>query len=175
MDHPSTPRNPRSGGATAEQLSPRALAQSRRAAMRLRARRIRRSVAGLTIGIFVAAFLAVYVQLASGHDPALSTSSKRRSTTSGTLLAAKKADASKASASKATSGSSGTSTGGASTTRSSSSSESGSTESSSSGTASGESSSTESGATESGASESSSVESSSTETSSPSAVTTSQS
>lgn len=60
-----------------EQLSGRALARARGAAMRQRASGIRRSVAVFTVAIFSAAFLAVYVQLASGHDPALAANSKR--------------------------------------------------------------------------------------------------
>jgi hypothetical protein len=60
-------------GPTAEQLNARSIARGRRAAMRRRARRIRRSVVGLAAALFSTAFLAVYVQLASGHDPALST------------------------------------------------------------------------------------------------------
>jgi len=51
----------------------RALARSRRDAMRRRLHRIRRGIAGLTAALFATAFLVVYVQLASGHDPALST------------------------------------------------------------------------------------------------------
>jgi hypothetical protein len=46
--------------------------------MRLRARRIRQTVAGLAVALFSAAFLTVYVQLASGHDPALTAAAKRR-------------------------------------------------------------------------------------------------
>jgi cytoskeletal protein RodZ len=70
-------RSPR----TAEQLDARALARSRREAMRRRARRIRRSVAGLAVTLFAVAFLIVYVQLASGHDPALVANAKRRAAT----------------------------------------------------------------------------------------------
>ena len=44
--------------------------------MRRRARRIRRAVAGSAAALFVAAFLGVYVQLASGHDPALDSAAK---------------------------------------------------------------------------------------------------
>src|SRR5207245_2686088 len=62
---------------TPEQLRARMLARSRVAAMRSRARRIRGSVVGLTAALFTAVFLAVYVQLASGHDPALSAAGKR--------------------------------------------------------------------------------------------------
>jgi hypothetical protein len=50
--------------------------------MRLRARRIRQRVAGLAVALFSAAFLTVYVQLASGHDPALTASARRRAASS---------------------------------------------------------------------------------------------
>jgi cytoskeletal protein RodZ len=57
-----------------------ALADSRRAMLRARARRIRRSVALFAAALFSAAFLMVYVQLASGHDPALVADARRAST-----------------------------------------------------------------------------------------------
>ena len=57
---------------TADRLDARALAAARREATRARARRIRRFIAGTALALFAAAFLAIYVQLASGHDPALS-------------------------------------------------------------------------------------------------------
>jgi hypothetical protein len=60
------------------QLDPKALARIRRDAMRQRARHIRRSVTGLALALFTAAFVGIYVQLASGNDPALS---KRHTTT----------------------------------------------------------------------------------------------
>jgi hypothetical protein len=63
---------------TPQQLRARALAGSRREAMRKRARRIRRAVAGLAVTLFVTAFLIVYVQLASGHDPALTANAAKR-------------------------------------------------------------------------------------------------
>ncbi len=63
---------------TAEQLDARTLARRHRDALRRRTRRIRRSVAGLTLALFAAAFLIVYVQLASGHDPALVANAARR-------------------------------------------------------------------------------------------------
>ena len=62
------------------QLGGRALARQKLIAMRRRARRIRRLVAGLAAATFTVAFLAIYVQLASGHDPALSAAAKRSST-----------------------------------------------------------------------------------------------
>jgi hypothetical protein len=61
-----------------EQLQARALARARREAMLRRARRIRRAVAGLAVALFVATFLVVYVQLASGHDPALVANAAKR-------------------------------------------------------------------------------------------------
>jgi hypothetical protein len=70
----------RSSGPGPAQLGGRALARQKLIAMRRRARRIRRLVAGLAAATFTAAFLAVYVQLASGHDPALSAAAKRSST-----------------------------------------------------------------------------------------------
>jgi hypothetical protein len=63
---------------TTEQLDARALARRHRAALRQRTLRIRRSVAGLALALFAAAFLIVYVQLASGHDPALVANAARR-------------------------------------------------------------------------------------------------
>jgi hypothetical protein len=63
---------------TAEQLDARALARRHREALRRRTLRIRRSVAGLALALFAAAFLTVYVQLASGHDPALVANAARR-------------------------------------------------------------------------------------------------
>ncbi len=78
---PQPPNSPR------EKLDARVLARTRREAMRSRARRIRRSIAGGAAALFTAAFLAVYVQLASGHDPALSANAARRTTVAATLIA----------------------------------------------------------------------------------------
>lgn len=58
----------------------RALARSHRDSVRRRARRIRRSIAGLAVVLFALAFLVVYVQLASGHDPALVANAEKRAT-----------------------------------------------------------------------------------------------
>jgi hypothetical protein len=58
----------------------RALAGDRRAELRRRAQRIRRSVAAVTAALSCTLFLVLYVQLASGHDPGLLASSKARST-----------------------------------------------------------------------------------------------
>jgi hypothetical protein len=66
----------------------KALASSHREAIRRRTRRIRRSVAGLAVALFSAAFLVVYVQLASGHDPALVANASRRAGATSTESAA---------------------------------------------------------------------------------------
>jgi hypothetical protein len=73
--------------------------------MRRRARLIRRSVTGLAAALFSAIFLVVYVQLASGHDPALSAAAKRSATVATTLMASRspvKADAESTSTSQST-------------------------------------------------------------------------
>jgi len=67
---------------TTTQVRVRARAGDHREAIRLRARRIRRSVASLAAILFSAAFLVIYVQLASGHDPALEASARRAATQS---------------------------------------------------------------------------------------------
>jgi hypothetical protein len=100
-------RSPR----TTEQLDARSLARRHRAALRQRTLRIRRSVAGLALALFAAAFLIVYVQLASGHDPALVANAARRA----------EANPGAASDSSTTSTNSESSTSGESTTSSSSS------------------------------------------------------
>ena len=64
----------------ARALEGKALAKAKRERMRRRAGRIRRTIAAGATALFVAAFLGVYVQLASGHDPALVAASKRTST-----------------------------------------------------------------------------------------------
>lgn len=58
----------------------RALAHSHRLSMRRRTRRIRRSIAALAVTLFTVAFATVYVQLASGHDPALVANADKRAT-----------------------------------------------------------------------------------------------
>jgi hypothetical protein len=63
-----------------EQLDAGMLARDRRKALRGRARRMRRSIAASAAVLFCALFLVIYVQLASGHDPALSAASKRTAT-----------------------------------------------------------------------------------------------
>jgi hypothetical protein len=61
----------------------KALARSRREAIRRRTRRIRRSVAAVAVTLFAVAFLVVYVQLASGHDPALVANAEKRAASAG--------------------------------------------------------------------------------------------
>jgi hypothetical protein len=68
--------------------------------MRRRASRIRRSVAVLAVTLFVIACLAVYVQLSSGHDPALAAAAKRHDAATSTK------DATPASASETAAGAS---------------------------------------------------------------------
>jgi type IV secretory pathway TrbL component len=82
---PPDPRQPGDG-----RLDPRGLARAKREAMAARARRIRRWVAGTTVTLFVVAFLVVYVQLASGHDPALTANAERRASSSKASAAARK-------------------------------------------------------------------------------------
>jgi hypothetical protein len=85
------------------QLDGRALAASRREAMRRRVFRIRRSVTGLALALFTAAFVGIYVQLASGHDPALTAAVKRQATTTTTsAVDTSKAEASSESTSAGT-------------------------------------------------------------------------
>ena len=75
--HDDTQRGP--AAPAPEQLRARAIAQGRREGRRRRTRSIRRSIWGTTAALFVAAFLGVYVQLASGNDPALNAAAKRES------------------------------------------------------------------------------------------------
>ena len=86
-------------------------ATAKRDLLRRRARRIRRSVPAVTAALFCTLFLVVYVQMASGHDPALSASSKNSATGStdttsagASSAAAKSAPARKAAARKSSSG-----------------------------------------------------------------------
>src|SRR5437764_11443508 len=92
-----------------QRLDARTLARAKREALRRRTRRIRRSVLGVAAVAFVTAFLIIYVQLASGHDPALS---KRGTATSKTATTAadrrKQASAVRSSSSGTKSSSSGT-------------------------------------------------------------------
>ena len=79
MQQPNTPPAPRGKDRA---LEGRALAGAKREQMRRRASRIRQTIALSAAGLFAAAFLGVYVQLASGHDPALLASAAKRSSTS---------------------------------------------------------------------------------------------
>lgn len=60
------------------------LVRARLAAKRRRARRIRQTVLAFSVAVFVAMFATIYVQLASGNDPALSASSKKAAVSSTT-------------------------------------------------------------------------------------------
>jgi hypothetical protein len=100
QDHRAEPR--RKSAPDAARLDAKALARSRRDALRRRAHRIRRSVAAVSAALFVAAFLAIYVQLASGHDPALAARSTTTSTATSKLLASERAKTSKAAGQAAT-------------------------------------------------------------------------
>jgi hypothetical protein len=50
------------------------------AARRLRVRRIRRTVTTVAVAVFLALFATIYIQMAAGRDPALSSSSATAST-----------------------------------------------------------------------------------------------
>ncbi len=153
-------------------LAARELARAKREAMARRAARIRRFIAAGSVALFVAAFLVVYVQLASGHDPALVANAKRKAASGS---AAGKAKSTLSKTGTGGSGSSGSSSSGESGTASSTESEAGSSSESETGSSSGSgaSSSSESGA--SSASESETPSSGESESSSPSSVRTGQS
>jgi hypothetical protein len=118
-------------------LQAQAIARGRREAMRRRASRIRRTVWGTTAGLFVAAFLGVYVQLASGHDPALDAAAKRQSATTTSAAKTKVGETARAEQSGVvSSGSTGSEGSSSSSTESSSGESSSSEEASSTGEAS---------------------------------------
>jgi cytoskeletal protein RodZ len=75
------PRPVYAGGAPVGRMEARRLGQARLAAKRRRAWRIRRIVLAFSVAVFVAMFATIYVQLASGHDPALTASSKTAAVT----------------------------------------------------------------------------------------------
>lgn len=81
----------------------RRLGRQRRAELRVRARRIRLGVASAATSLFIAAFAVIYVQLASGHDPALVADAKRRAEAA--LTAQAKRDRSKGTDSSTAAGS----------------------------------------------------------------------
>jgi hypothetical protein len=88
MERLDTSSDPRSVDRPPAPVDARALAGSRRAAMRRRERRIRRSVAAFAATLFCAASLMVYVQLASGHDPALVANARHLAAASASKAAA---------------------------------------------------------------------------------------
>jgi hypothetical protein len=122
-----------------ERLDARTLANAKREALGRRTRCIRRSVLGIAAVVFVTAFLIIYVQLASGHDPALSkpgTATSKAATTAADRRKQQSASHSskaKHSTTSSTSGSEGSASSAQSTSTGTKSSSTG-TESSSSGT-----------------------------------------
>ena len=118
----------------------RRLARQRVWARKQRTRGIRRRVAVITLSLFVAVWVAIFVPLVTGHDPALGAGKKSQTSTTATpATTAKKSSAPAASAAtSAQAASSGTDTSG--TTTDGSSSGSGSSGSSSSDSSSGSSS-----------------------------------
>ena len=54
--------------------------RERLAARQARIARIRKRVVTALVAVFIAAFSTIYVQMASGHDPALRTATKAKST-----------------------------------------------------------------------------------------------
>jgi hypothetical protein len=126
----SNPRtDPTSGADSPKRMQAKALAAARREEMARRTQRIRRSVAALASTFFVLAFLAIYVQLATGHDPALTASAARRSA-SADVLASTSSAASGTEATGSSTESSGSSTESTGETTSSSAGESSSSSSS---------------------------------------------
>src|ERR1700704_1473335 len=86
----------------------RRLARHRVWARQQRTRGIRRRVAAITLSLFVALWVAIFVHLVTGHDPALGASSRpaktapsQTSTTQTQTAAAKQAAAAKAKSSAA--------------------------------------------------------------------------
>ena len=87
----------------------KAIVRQRLAARRQRIRRVRRTVAACALSIFAALWTVLYIQLASGHDPALSAKAApvatlASATTSSTrsATAVRPADLSSSTSSKAT-------------------------------------------------------------------------
>lgn len=85
-------------------MEAKALARARSEALRVRTRRIRRSVAGLAVTLFVLVFAVVYVQLASGHDPALVANARRRAASAQGTSAATRTSSSSGAAEAASGG-----------------------------------------------------------------------
>jgi uncharacterized membrane protein YgcG len=128
MPLPNPPMSPEDG---------RRLARQRVWARKQRTRGIRRRVAAITLSLFVALWVAIFVHLATGHDPALGASSRPANTT--TSNPTKSQTSTTATQGSALADASNTAAGGSSTD--SSSSGSGSSGSGSSGSSSGSSSS----------------------------------
>jgi hypothetical protein len=60
----------------AESLSPRRLAAVRLAGLRRRVGAVRRRTVAFSVALFTAAWVAVFAQMVSGHDPVLGSGSK---------------------------------------------------------------------------------------------------
>jgi hypothetical protein len=56
-------------------------AERHRHERRARLLRMRRTVAAVSLAVFIAVFSTIYVQMASGHDPALGKAAKQTSET----------------------------------------------------------------------------------------------
>ena len=74
------PSQPAPGVPRPSREEARRLGRARTLARRARARRIRRGVVGLTLALFIAAWVTIFAQLASGHDPALGAAARRATT-----------------------------------------------------------------------------------------------
>jgi cytoskeletal protein RodZ len=111
MDSHDNPSRRPATPLTADQQNARARAAAHRDGLYRRARRIRRSVASLAAVLFSTAFLVIYVQLASGHDPAL-TNAKRTATSSSSSKAAATSTSTESSTEGSTSETSGSSSSG---------------------------------------------------------------
>jgi hypothetical protein len=73
----------------------RRMVRERLRAQRLRVRRIRRTVLTCGAAVFAALWMAIYVQLATGHDPALAGVTHRNPTTAASTTTASKAQIAK--------------------------------------------------------------------------------
>jgi uncharacterized membrane protein YgcG len=126
MPIPNSPMSPEDG---------RRLARQRVWVRKQRTRGIRRRVAAITLSLFVALWVAIFVHLVTGHDPALGSSSRpAKVSTTATQTAPAKAKTSAPAAAAASSAQAATSDAGASgSSTGTSSSGSGSSGSSSSG------------------------------------------
>lgn len=89
---------------TAETLPPRVLAARHAARRRHRLTRIRKTVAAVSLAVFIALFSGIYVQMALGRDPVLGHKAVAATTTTKTTSKASGAAASGSSGSSSASG-----------------------------------------------------------------------